>query len=315
MAYALRMIDTVHSLRKAARQLVRELHLLDGRVECCGLPLSQCHLIIELDRMGEATASDLGERLVLEKSTMSRLVNTLVKKDLVCAACCEDDRRARILCLTEAGKEQARRLDQHASSQVESALEHLSPNNEQRALEGMERYAKSLRYARLSAEFEIRPIQKKDNEAVAAIIRDVMTEFGAVGEGYSINDPEVNAMFEHYPAPGSAFFVIESSQGILGCGGVGPLNEAEDDVCELRKMYFLPELRGTGMGSKLLRRILDSARQAGFQRCYLETISAMDQARKLYTDFGFTPLEGPLGNTGHSGCNQHMVLKLTNGVE
>ena len=91
---------------------------------------------------------------------------------------------------------------------------------------------------------------------------------------------------------------------------MGPLKGAEEDVCELRKMYFLPELRGTGMGSKLLRRILDSARQAGFQRCYLETIRAMEQARKLYTEFGFTPLDQPLGNTGHCACNQHMVLKL-----
>ena len=304
------MSDTVHSVRKAARQLVRELHLLDGRVECCGLPLSQCHLIIELDRMGEATASELGEQLVLEKSTMSRLVNTLVKKGLVCAACCADDRRARILCLTEEGRNQARHLDRHASGQVEAALEHLSPGNEQLVLEGMERYAKSLRYARLSDGYDIRPIQKEDNAEVASIIREVMTEFGAVGENYSIADPEVDTMFEHYPAPDSAFFVVESRKGILGCGGVGPLKDAAKDICELRKMYFLPELRGTGMGSKLLRRILDSARLAGFRRCYLETISAMVTARKLYTDFGFTPLDGPLGNTGHSGCNQHMILKL-----
>ena len=68
----------VESIRHATRQLVRELHLLDGRVECCGLPLSQCHLVTELNMLGETTASDLADRLVLEKSTMSRLVKTLV---------------------------------------------------------------------------------------------------------------------------------------------------------------------------------------------------------------------------------------------
>jgi putative acetyltransferase len=304
------MNDAIQPIRRAARQLVRELHLLDGRVECCNLPLSQCHLIIELNMLGEATASDLSERLVLEKSTMSRLVNTLVEKGLVCAACCQDDRRARILCLTDAGKAQAQRLEQHARSQVESALEFVSPRDERLVVEGLERYARSLRYARQASCYQIRPIRQEDNAAVAAIIREVMTEFGAVGENYSISDPEVDAMHESYPAPNSAFFVVESDDGILGCGGMGPLEGAEADVCELRKMYFLPDLRGTGMGSKLLRRILHSARQAGYRRCYLETIKAMKQARSLYRGFGFTSLDRPLGNTGHSGCNQHMILKL-----
>lgn len=304
------MNDSVQSIRKAARQLVRELHLLDGRVECCGLPLSQCHLIIELDRSGETTASELGEKLVLEKSTMSRLVKTLVRKGLICSACCEEDRRSRILCLTDEGREQAQKLNEHARGQVRSALAYLSPGNEKLVLDGLERYAKSLRYARLSSEFKVRSIRRTDNAAVASIIREVMTEFGAVGEGYSINDPEVDAMFEHYPVPSSAFFVVESNGRVVGCGGMGPLNGADQHICELRKMYFLPELRGTGMGARLLRLILDSAREAGYRHCYLETISAMDGARKLYTDFGFTPLDEPLGNTGHSGCNQQMVLEL-----
>jgi len=48
---------------------------------------------------------------------------------------------------------------------------------------------------------KIRPALRTDNPAVAGIIRDVMTEFGAVGRDYSISDPEVEAMFEAYPAP------------------------------------------------------------------------------------------------------------------
>lgn len=304
------MSGAVKPIRKAARQLVRELHLLDGRVECCGLPLSQCHLIIELDMLGEATASELGDRLVLEKSTMSRLVNTLVNKGLICAACCPEDRRARNLCLTDEGRQQAGNLDNHANGQVEAALEFLNPHDEKLVIDGLDRYAKALRYARQSDQYRIRPISPADNESVARIIRSVMTEFGAVGEGYSSSDPEVDAMFEAYPTPDSAFFVVENHECILGCGGMGPLRGADENVCELRKMYFLPQLRGSGMGSKLLRKILQEARNAGYGLCYLETITAMDQARKLYRGFGFRDIDEPLGKTGHSGCNQHMVLEL-----
>lgn len=106
------------------------------------------------------------------------------------------------------------------------------------------------------AGFRIRPIRASDNPAVASIIRDVMTEFGAVGCGYSSQDLEVDAMFEAYPSPKSAFFVVVQGENVLGCGGMGPLAGGADDVCELRKMYFKPELRGTGMGSRLMMVIL-----------------------------------------------------------
>ena len=101
----------------------------------------------------------------------------------------------------------------------------------------------------MSRRATIRAMRAEDNNAVARIIRDVMTEFGAVGCGYSIEDAEVDAMFEAYPPPRSAFFVVEHEGRIMGCGGLGPLAGADESICELRKMYFQPELRGMGRGA------------------------------------------------------------------
>jgi putative acetyltransferase len=162
----------------------------------------------------------------------------------------------------------------------------------------------------VSPEYQIRPIRQADNPAVARIIRQVMTEFGAVGCGFSINDAEVDAMFEAYPPPASAFFAVERDGVVLGCGGVAPLQGGDAGTCELRKMYFLPQLRGTGMGHRLLGIILAAARAAGYSLCYLETLEGMDQARKLYTGHGFAPVCHPLGSTGHTSCNRFMTLAL-----
>jgi len=156
----------------------------------------------------------------------------------------------------------------------------------------------------------IRPIRERDDRDVAAIIRQVMTEFGAVGCNFSISDREVDAMHAAYPAPAAAFFVVEKDGRVLGCGGMGPLHDGPDDVCELRKMYFLPELRGIGLGARLLAVILDAARKAGYRRCYLETLGTMSDARRLYLKHGFEPIDNPLGNTGHSGCNAWMIRNL-----
>jgi putative acetyltransferase len=156
----------------------------------------------------------------------------------------------------------------------------------------------------------IRPIEKRDNPAVAAIIIEVMTEFEAIGPSFSSADTEIQAMYEAYSPSGHAFFVVERADTVLGCGGMGPLAGGAEKVCELRKMYFLPELRGTGMGATLLNVILDSARESGYSLCYLETLERMEDARRLYGKHGFESIDYPMGNTGHSACNFHMVRKL-----
>ena len=117
-------------------------------------------------------------------------------------------------------------------------------------------------------------------------------------------------MYESYPAPGAAFFVVEFDGQVLGCGGMAQLAGGKPGVCELKKMYFRPELRGLGAGTRLMKLILDAARRAGYRTCYLETLEHMSQARALYAKHGFKAIDGPLGKTGHTSCNHFMVLDL-----
>jgi putative acetyltransferase len=75
-------------------------------------------------------------------------------------------------------------------------------------------------------------------------------------------------------------------------------------------MYFLPEVRGLGLGQELLDLCLEGARGAGFRRMYLETLANMGQARALYERNRFVRLERPLGDTGHFGCNMFYARDL-----
>src|SRR6185369_3266211 len=97
---------------------------------------------------------------------------------------------------------------------------------------------------------------------------------------------------------------------IMGGGGVAPLAGGDADTCELRKMYFLSGLRGLGAGSALIARCLDAARGFGFRKCYLETLSGMTAAQKLYERNGFQRIAEPMGNTGHGGCNTFYLFAL-----
>lgn len=159
--------------------------------------------------------------------------------------------------------------------------------------------------------FIIRPIAPTDNSAVAHIIRTVMTEFGAVGKGYSIEDPEVDAMFEAYNQPRSLYLVVTDGETVLGCGGIAPLKGGDEDTCELKKMYFMPKMRGRGAGRALMAQLESAAETCGFTTIYLETLARMEQANVLYQKSGFIKLEGPMGNTGHTSCGLFYAKQLT----
>jgi len=159
-------------------------------------------------------------------------------------------------------------------------------------------------------DFHIRPIQAGDDARMAEIIRTVMPEFGASGAGFAINDPEVDWMSRAYAEPRCAYFVVEREGVVQGGGGIAPLVGGDTDTCELRKMYFLPALRGLGAGAALMARCLQAARDAGFRQCYLETLSGMDAAMKLYERSGFRRIDHALGDTGHGGCNTFYLLPL-----
>lgn len=156
----------------------------------------------------------------------------------------------------------------------------------------------------------IRTIADSDNECVAAIIRSVMTDYDCVGPGFSIEDSEVDAMYDAYQADDRAFFVIEVNGEVLGVGGLGPLVGASVGTCEVKKMYFLQELRGKGWGSALLTKCLVTARSMGYRYCYIETVAHMTAANGLYKKHGFKQLDRQLGATGHGGCDLYYGMAL-----
>jgi len=163
---------------------------------------------------------------------------------------------------------------------------------------------------RKQEEFVIRSIARHDSPAVAKIIRKVMPGYGAQGEGFALDDPEVRDMYSAYRRKGAGFYVVERQGYVAGGGGFDQLLGGPKGVCELRKMYFLPEARGLGVGRKLLEHICRQAKRAGYKKIYLETLTHMSHARHLYGNCGFKQLDRAMGDTGHFGCNAWYLKSL-----
>lgn len=156
----------------------------------------------------------------------------------------------------------------------------------------------------------IRPIEKADNEQVAAMIRKILIDIGVPKVGTAYEDASLDRMFETYDRPKAAYFVVVSDGKVIGAAGVAQLDHYEGNVCELQKMYFLEEARGKGLGSEMMKICLDAARRFGYEQCYLETMPYMKAAQKLYQRTGFHYIEGPMGDTGHFSCPVHMLIDL-----
>lgn len=155
--------------------------------------------------------------------------------------------------------------------------------------------------------YTIRPIEKKDNAGVESVIRACLIEFGADHEGTAWADPDLGRFSEIYNTPGNRYWVAEDETGkIVGGTGIGRLT---DTVCELQKMYCLPESRGTGLAHELMCLALDYAR-GYYSACYLETLDNMLAAQRFYAKYGFQPAEQIPVETAHFACQVRLIRDL-----
>jgi putative acetyltransferase len=159
-----------------------------------------------------------------------------------------------------------------------------------------------------------RPITPGDNPVIAKIIRDTLAEFGANHPGTVYYDPTTDALFELFQTEKAIYNIAELNGEIVGGGGIYPTEGLPPDTCEFVKMYLLPAARGTGLGKKLIGQCLAQAKENGYNKVYLESMPELKQALKVYEKFGFEYLNGPLGNSGHTGCSLWMLKSLESGV-
>jgi len=162
----------------------------------------------------------------------------------------------------------------------------------------------------IASNYILREIKLKDNEQIARIIREVLIEMGVPKTGSTYEDKTLNNLYEFYQRERATYYVIEHQNRVIGGGGIAHLDNFDGNICELQKMYFLPEARGKGLGTKMIEKCLTKAKEFSFDQCYLETMPYMAAAKALYQKNGFTQIDSPMGNTCHYSCDVWMIKKL-----
>ena len=120
-----------------------------------------------------------------------------------------------------------------------------------------------------------------------SIVRELITEYAnSLGVDLSFQDldHELATLGEFY----QLILVARDDDRVAGCVA---LRRIDDTICEMKRLYVRPAFRGHDLGRKLAERIIEEARQRGYQRMRLDTLPTMTAAIPLYRSLGFVEIE------------------------
>lgn len=102
-------------------------------------------------------------------------------------------------------------------------------------------------------------------------------------------EAEVQDPLKKYVHPGGCILLACINEEPAGCIALMPLPQAEGvKACEMKRLYVRPAHRKSGLGRELVDRLLDFAKERGFQKMKLDTLQRLQPAIKLYERYGFT---------------------------
>lgn len=155
---------------------------------------------------------------------------------------------------------------------------------------------------------KIRLITEKDNLQLCQLIRQILEQENLALPGTAYYDESLTNLSAYYQKDeNTAYFVVtDETEKVYGGAGIGHFSEG---ICELQKLYLLPELRGQGWAKKLMDTVLSFA-QNHYEQIYLESHTNLSRALELYKKYGFTSLSAPLSGSEHSLMNVWMLKKL-----
>lgn len=150
----------------------------------------------------------------------------------------------------------------------------------------------------------IREARSEDLPAIRSVVTDVRAEFGFPNDSADL-DADLTDIEASYSFAGGYFGVLVDEEDRIW--GTVALFRVDDEACELRKMYFRPEVRGKGWGRFAMDHVLEVARSLSCRRMELETASILTAARTLYERYGFKPVER---EETHAQCDAGYVLEF-----
>lgn len=274
--------DEVNVLRQNARAVVRELGLLNDAYFNIGVTLAERHLLIELNSCLCPTVGEIAERLLLDKSTASRLIAKAVRKGYVNYSSDEVDKRKRFLQLTEKGRKTLNAFEPIAFNQTKEALLTLTEEEIKTVYRGIALYAKGLKHSRLRNRLIIQRMTSQDYVGLSQVVAALQKEAYFIGWQHTTDWAR---LFDTYQKKGFSYFVMKIETRVIGGAGVCPYHESS--TCELANLCIQSDMGGVGFEKILIDFCMKEAKRLGYAKCIVDAEKAFGISSQVFQEQGF----------------------------
>jgi DNA-binding MarR family transcriptional regulator/GNAT superfamily N-acetyltransferase len=274
--------ESVLKVRSFYRALTLRIGVFTDRFLGRGRPLAQSRLLFEIGRPG-ADVRELRSRLDLDSGYLSRLLRSLEREGMVELAPLESDLRSRHARLTRRGLEELEELDRLGDRFAEATLEPLSETQHARLLAAMSEVEKllALSFTRIAVED---PASRDAKWCLEQYFAELDQRFE---QGFE-SERSISADRQELTPPRGTFLLARLDGRPVGCGAV---KSTEPGIGSVKRMWVCNEMRGTGLGRRLLLALEAEAAGLGLGLLRLETNRSLQEAQALYRRNGYREVE------------------------
>lgn len=277
------MPDSISQIRSFNRFYTNVLGLLNQSILDSGYSLTEARILYEIGKNNPCSANQLSARLDIDRSYMSRVLKDFARKGLIAKELSQKDSRVYQLRLTQAGVEAARELNRRSEEQLLKLTAPLSDSAISEITQAMKTIQSNLSGALQKA--TIRDFTLPDIEYVITRHKELYAEeYGLSPVFGAYVEKGVRRFAEAFDAGYECMLIAE--QDTHPVGSIVIVRNKED-TAQLRYFLLEPNVRGQGLGNRLVDSALEFCRSKGYRFVFLETISILEAARHIYAKNGF----------------------------
>lgn len=285
--------DTIENIRSFNRFYTDLLGLLNKHILDSKYSLTEVRILFEIDKTINCTANLLMDKLDIDRGYMSRILKKFESEGLIIKKGSSTDGRKLFLYLTPPGKDELTALEGKSDKQVLQIIGHLAEDEREKLVSAM-------KYIKNSLSEGIRPVtirtyQQKDLEYIIKRHRELYeTEYGFSPAFGDYVQKYLLEFHEHHDRDRENIWVAEADNAAVG---VIALVKVDDTTAQLRWFLVEPEMRGRGLGHKLMKIVMSFCKEKNYKHVVLWTVSVLDAARHLYSQYGFERTETKKNDT------------------
>jgi DNA-binding MarR family transcriptional regulator/N-acetylglutamate synthase-like GNAT family acetyltransferase len=279
--------EYISSLRQASRKLIRELGMLQLNNAKSGKTPPHWHALIEISAKGGITISEVSNLLLLSLSATSRIIDTLIKRELIIYEEAVDKRKKRLF-ITDKGRAEVVQIDNFSNIRICGALNYLNEEEQQQIMVAIEKYAKALELNRERKE-DIKILKLSTSRLIRKKII-AMIELIQKGEFAIPITEEVNACilkaeeYFHYNNECNFWYAVNNKGKIIGSIGLRIIDIHNG---EIKKFFVHIDYRSQGVAEQLFNKLIMAAAKHGVQYLYVGTVEKLKAAQRFYQKKGF----------------------------